>query len=68
MENPRQLTDDDGEAFDLAGDDENPERTDEMFAHAVPFSALPAELQALLSEPKHVSPDAEAPATSQPAA
>jgi hypothetical protein len=49
-------------------DDENPEWTDEMFAKAIPFSALPAELQALLSEPKHVKPDAETPATSQPAA
>ena len=30
-------------------DDENPEWTDEDFARAVPFSALPAELQQLLS-------------------
>lgn len=49
-------------------DDENPEWTDEDFAKAVPFSSLPAELQALLSEPKHVSPDAETPDTEQPAA
>ena len=49
-------------------DDENPEWTDEMFARAVPFSGLPQDLQALLSEPKHVSPDAETPATRQPAA
>jgi len=49
-------------------DDENPEWTDEMFAKAVPFSALPAELQTLLSEEKHVAPDAETPSTRQPAA
>jgi hypothetical protein len=49
-------------------DDENPEWTDEMFARAVPFSALPAELQKLLSEEKHVKPDAEAPSDRQPAA
>jgi len=49
-------------------DDENPEWTDEMFARAIPFSALPAELQALLSEPKHVLPDAEPDSTEQPAA
>ena len=49
-------------------DDENPEWTDEMFARAIPFSALPAELQALLSEPKRVVPDAEPGSTQQPAA
>jgi hypothetical protein len=49
-------------------DEENPEWTDEMFAKAVPFSALPAELQALLSSEKHVSPDAETPSTRLPAA
>ena len=49
-------------------DDENPEWTDEMFARAVPFSALPAELQSLLSSPKHLSPDAETPAIRQSAA
>jgi hypothetical protein len=49
-------------------DDENPEWTDEDFAQAVPFSALPAELQTLLSETKHVVPDAETPSTRQPAA
>ena len=49
-------------------DDENPEWTDEMFAKAIPFSALPAELQVLLSEEKHVSLDAETPSTEQPAA
>jgi hypothetical protein len=49
-------------------DAENPEWTAEDFAKAVPFSALPAELQALLSEPKHVSPDADPATTEQPAA
>jgi hypothetical protein len=49
-------------------DDENPEWTGEMFARAIPFSALPAELQALLSEPKHVAPDGEPGSTQQPAA
>jgi hypothetical protein len=49
-------------------DDQNPEWTDEDFAKAVPFSALPAELQALLSSPKQISPDAEASTTEQPAA
>jgi hypothetical protein len=49
-------------------DDENPEWTDEDFAKAVHFSALPAELQALLSSPKKLSPDADASTTEQPAA
>jgi hypothetical protein len=49
-------------------DDENPEWTDEMFAQAVPFSALPVELQKLLSEEKHSKPDAEASSDRQPAA
>jgi hypothetical protein len=49
-------------------DDENPEWTEEDFAKAVPFSGLPAELQALLSEEKHVKPDAETPSNRQPAA
>ena len=49
-------------------DDENPEWTDEDFAKAVPFSGLPAELQKLLSEEKHIKPDAEAPSDRQPAA
>jgi hypothetical protein len=30
MESPRPLTEEDGEVFDLADDDENPEWTDEM--------------------------------------
>jgi hypothetical protein len=49
-------------------DDENPEWTEEDFAKALPFSALPAELQALLSEPKHIRPEAEAESSRQPAA
>jgi hypothetical protein len=53
------LTNDEGEVREWTAED---------FAKAVPFSALPAELQALLSEPKHVSPDAEGPSTEQPAA
>jgi hypothetical protein len=40
-------------------DDENPEWTGEDFAHALPFSALPADLQQLLSSEKQVVPDAE---------
>jgi hypothetical protein len=59
MANPRPLTNDEGEVREWTAED---------FAKAVPFSALPAELQALLSEPKHVSPDAEGPSTEQPAA
>jgi len=53
------LTNDEGEVREL---------TKEDLAHFVPFSALPAALQTLLSEPKHVSPDAEDPETRQPAA
>jgi hypothetical protein len=53
------LTNDEGEVREL---------TKEDFAQFVPFSALPAELQALLSEPKHVVPDAEPSTTEQPAA
>ena len=49
-------------------DDENPEWTDEDFARAGPFSALPAELQQLLSSEKRVVPDAETVITHQPAA
>jgi hypothetical protein len=33
-------------------DDENPEWTEVDFARSVPFSALPVELQELLSSPK----------------
>lgn len=40
-------------------DDDNPEWSEEDFARAVPFSALPADLQALLSDPHRVVvPDA----------
>jgi hypothetical protein len=53
------LTNDDGEVREL---------TEQDFARFVPFSALPAELQTLLSSPKHVEPDAEATSTSEPAA
>lgn len=49
-------------------DDENPEWTEEDFAKAVPFSALPAELQKLLSEDKQIKPDAKTTSTRQPAA
>ena len=59
MANPKPLTNEEGEVREL---------TEEDFARAVPFSALPAELQTLLCEPKHVTPDAEAPPTRQPAA
>ncbi|MGA3081639.1 MAG: hypothetical protein ABSD44_09680 [Terracidiphilus sp.] len=48
-------------------DDENPEWTDEDFARAMPFSALPTELQQLLSFEKRVVPDAETMATQPPA-
>jgi hypothetical protein len=59
MANPRPLTNDEGEVREL---------TEEDFARFVPFSALPPELQTLLSAPKHVARDAEVPATRQPAA
>ena len=50
-------------------DDENPEWTDETFAKAVPFTALPSELQAVLSSPKRVIvPKEETAETKQPAA
>jgi hypothetical protein len=53
------LTNDEGEVREL---------TEEDFDQFVPFSALPAELQSLLSSPKHLSPDAETPAIRQSAA
>ncbi|MGD0095477.1 MAG: hypothetical protein ABSB60_03220 [Terracidiphilus sp.] len=59
MADPRPLTNDDGEVRELTGDD---------LARFVPFSALPAELQTLLSEPKQITPDAETPGERQPAA
>jgi hypothetical protein len=49
-------------------DEENPEWTAEDFARAVPFSGLPKELQELLLQPKHISPDLKAKTTSKPAA
>jgi hypothetical protein len=59
MANRKPLTDDEGEVREL---------TDEDFAHAAPFSALPAELQALLSEPKQVAPNTQTSSTEKPAA
>jgi hypothetical protein len=64
----RPLTDDEGEVFDLAGDDENPEWAEEDFAKAVPFSGLPLEMQKLLSGERNVKPDADASSTREPAA
>jgi hypothetical protein len=55
----KRLTDDEGEVREL---------TEEDLAQFVSFSALPAELQALLSEKKHVAADARSPSTRQPAA
>ncbi|MGH9604973.1 MAG: hypothetical protein ACRD3N_04670 [Terracidiphilus sp.] len=49
-------------------DDENPEWTEETFATAVPFSALPADLKKVLGSPKQIVPDTEAPSKRQPAA
>jgi len=59
MEDTIPLTGDDGEVR---------EWTDEDFARAVPFSALPAVLQRLLSSEKRVVPDAETMVAQQPAA
>ena len=59
MANRKPLTNDEGEVRELPEED---------FAQFVPFSALPAELQALLPEEKRVVPDAETSATRQPAA
>ena len=52
MANRKPLTNDEGEVREL---------TEEDLAQFVPFSALPDELQKLLSSEKHVKPDAEAP-------
>jgi len=49
-------------------DEDNPEWTDEMFEKAVPFSALPVELQKLLSEEKHIVPDEDTQSDRKPAA
>lgn len=59
MANLKPLTNDEGEVREL---------TEEDFAKAVPFSALTAELQALLAGEKHIKPDAESPSTREPAA
>jgi hypothetical protein len=59
MASSKPLTNDQGEVREL---------TNEDFAQCVPFSALPADLQALLSQPKTIAPDAEASTTKQPAA
>jgi hypothetical protein len=58
MANRRPLTNDEGEVREL---------TEEDVAQFVPFSALPAELQTLLSGEKHVSPDAESHPRGDPA-
>jgi hypothetical protein len=49
-------------------DQENPEWTEDDFAKAVPFSALPAELQNLLSSSKKESEETATRASRQPAA
>jgi hypothetical protein len=59
MANRKPLTNEDGEVREL---------TEQDLAHFVPFSALPAELQALLSEPKQITPKIENPEERQPAA
>lgn len=59
MANLKPLTNDEGEVREL---------TEEDLARAVPFSALPVELQTLLSEEKHHAPDAEPSSTRNPAA
>jgi hypothetical protein len=59
MANRKPLTNDEGEVREL---------TEEDLAQFVPFSALPAELQKLLSKEKHIKPDAETPSDRQPAA
>jgi hypothetical protein len=48
--------------------EENPEWTDEDFARAMPFSALPVALQQFLSSEKLVVPDAVPSAMQPPAA
>ena len=59
MANRKPLTNDDGEVRDL---------TEKDFAEFKPFSALPAELQQLLREPKQIVPDAVAKPDKQSAA
>jgi hypothetical protein len=59
MANSKPLTNDDGEVREL---------TQQDLAQFVPFSELPAGLQAVLSSQKRISPDAESPSTRKPAA
>jgi hypothetical protein len=59
MANRKPLTNEEGEVRDLITED---------FEKMIPFSALPTELQELLSSPKHVSPDSESTSTKHPAA
>jgi hypothetical protein len=47
-------------------DDDNPEWTAEDFARAVPFSALPAALQTILSDPHRVVVPEVVPAAKRP--
>ena len=53
------LTDEDGEVRELTQGD---------FARMIPFSALPKEMQEVLSSPKHAVPDAASEPASQSAA
>jgi hypothetical protein len=48
MANPKPLTDEEGEVREL---------TEADLAQMIPFSALPVELQELLSQPKTIKPD-----------
>lgn len=59
MANRKPLTNEEGEVREL---------TDEDLAQFVPFSALPAELQKLLSEEKRIVPDADTASDRKPAA
>jgi len=59
MANPRPLTNEEGEVREL---------TEEDFAQFVPFSALPAELQKLLSSPKQKQEKVTPPSARRPAA
>jgi hypothetical protein len=59
MASRKPLTSNEGEVREL---------TEEDLAHFVPFSALPIELQKLLSEEKHIEPDGEPSSGHQPAA
>jgi hypothetical protein len=59
MANRKPLTDEDAEVRELTAED---------FARMVPFSALPQDLQDLLSEPKTIKPDAEDQPARHPAA